>query len=93
MDDRSDPVISEGYKEDRHVSLSLGGMSDIHQALAWAVQRYDREFTDATMVKIGIEQYMVCDTETSDEWRYTWSAAVSGSFESDPAGSPESAGV
>jgi hypothetical protein len=82
MDDHSASVIREDHKEDRHVSLSLGGMSDIHQALAWAVQRYDREFTGASMVKISIEQYMVCDTETGDEWRYTWSAAVSGSFES-----------
>jgi hypothetical protein len=73
------PVNKENAE--RAVSITLGGFDDVNEALAWTVQQHDAEFTNATFVKIHIEQYMVAD-EAPDggpgPWRQMWSAMVSG---------------
>lgn len=78
--------IVEGCQEERHVCLTTGGLPDFPAALAWALNRYDENFTGATMVKLEVEQSMESDT-AGDQWRCTWSAAVSGTFGTDPKAS------
>lgn len=67
---------------ERHVLVTQGELPDLNAALAWAVQRYDRELTGASMVKLVIEQCLVIDDE-DEAGRYEWAAAVSGMTEED----------
>ncbi len=67
---------------ERHIALSRGSLPSLDEGLAWAVQQYDKEFTQATMVKISIEQICYISGEMP-EWRYAWTAAVSGLVEED----------
>ena len=69
--------------EERNISVSRSDIPDFHEALAWAVQRYDQEFTGASMVKISVEQTYVSRGE-GDEWHYQWTAAVFGQVEAKP---------
>lgn len=76
--------ITEDVLEQRHVSFTVGGLSDFHAALAWAVQRYDRHFTNGDMVKLEVEQVLECSLG-EQECKTTWSASVSGSFDAGKA--------
>jgi hypothetical protein len=65
---------------ERHLLVTNTDVADLTAALSWAVRAVDTEFSTATMVKIVVEQTMQCDTDEVD-WRYVWSAAVSGSLD------------
>ena len=69
--------------EHQHISVTVNGLADFHAALAWAVQRYDQTFTDADMVKLEVEQVLECQFG-EQECKTTFSAMVSGTFESNP---------
>lgn len=73
--------LIEGCREERTVTVCLSGMRDINEALARVVQAHEREFTGASMVRIGIEECLVCDSDSDGGWRRIWSASVSGTFE------------
>jgi hypothetical protein len=64
---------------ERHIAVSRSELTDLTEALAWAVQQHDLEFTAATMVKIHVEQIM--SSTTPGQWEYSWTAAVSGLIE------------
>ncbi len=69
-----------GQIENRHTSVSRTGFSDIHEALAWVVNTYDREFTGQEFVKIHVGQYEtvpLIDTE-DDPPTSVWYGCVSG---------------
>lgn len=66
---------------ERTMSVSRSGIDDFHEALAWAVQAYDREFGTATMVHLVVQQTSVLELDGVGEWHYQWTAAVSGSLE------------
>jgi len=75
--------MSQGREgtEERHIAASRGGMESLGEALAWAVNTFDREFTGSQMVKIAVEQIMSSGTDPDDPWVTTWTAAVSGMTE------------
>jgi hypothetical protein len=66
--------------EERNISISRSGLPDLNAALAWAVQRYDQEFTEAQMVKLHVEQIYVLDDSPAGG-HYRWTAAVTGMTE------------
>ena len=62
--------------------VSRSDIDNFDEALAWAVQQVDRQFDGANMLKVTVEQYMRTSADPADsEWRYTWTAAVSGGFD------------
>lgn len=67
----------------RNLSVSIDEASDLNAALAWAVNTVDTEFAAANMISINVEQIMRSDGDS--DWRYVWTAAVSGSFDKDGA--------
>lgn len=54
-----------------------GGIDDVNDALAWAVNILDTRFAGANMVRVELEQYMVISDEDMDG-HYQWTATVSG---------------
>jgi hypothetical protein len=67
--------------ENRHSSVARTNFPDIHSALAWAVQTYDRDYEGHEFVKIHIENYMTSGPLPEDEFVPAWSAYVSGGKE------------
>lgn len=68
--------------DERHLRVARGQIPNLDQALAWAVQTYDRDFPTATMVKIEVEQiYASID---GDDWHYEWVGSVSGTVKEGP---------
>lgn len=68
---------------ERNIALSRSGFADLNAALAWVVQTYDREFTNAQMVKLNVEQIFRLD-DSSEGGHYRWTAAVCGMTEEQP---------
>lgn len=66
--------------QERSIHVSKSGCKDVHEALAWAVQSYDKEFTEADMVTIHVQNTKVL-TGNSEEWKDNWTASVSGLVE------------
>jgi hypothetical protein len=71
--------------EHRHITVTADEFDDIDAALAWVVSTLDREFADADMPKISIEQIMRAAGDSDDgkgglDWRYVWCASIAGSF-------------
>lgn len=66
----------------RHLSVSLDEADGLNEALAWAVNTVDTEFTTANMISISVEQIMRMRGD-EDEWRYVWTAAVRGTIDKD----------
>lgn len=67
---------------ERHVLVTEGALPDLDAALAWVVRHYDKELSEASLVKLVIEQSYVIDDEHEDG-RFEWTAAVSGMTEED----------
>lgn len=63
--------------EERTVRVVKGGVKSLSDALAWAMNTYDAEFAEATMVRMEIEQYVVI-SDDPDEAEHQWIAVVSG---------------
>jgi hypothetical protein len=66
----------------RHLQVAIDEADDLNAALAWAVNTVDTEFKTANMIHINVEQIMRMGGDES-EWRYVWTAAVSGSIDKD----------
>jgi hypothetical protein len=77
---------------DRHIQIANSEIDSLDSALAWVVQQVDREFANAEMVKISIEQIARLDALGETDWRNVWTAAVSGLVKSTEAESTERAG-
>jgi hypothetical protein len=54
-----------------------GGINDMNEALAWAVNILDTRFAGANMVRVELEQYLIISDDETDG-KYQWTATVSG---------------
>ena len=63
--------------EETTVHLDKRGLESLDACLTWAVQMVDKEFADARMLKIEIEQISVSEWG-QDGWSYRWDARVGG---------------
>lgn len=61
---------------ERHLSVSRSEIDSLNAALAWAVQQFDKDFAEANMVHLNVEQMMRSDA--GEDWYYVWTASVSG---------------
>lgn len=65
---------------ERTITVSCSEIASLNEALSWVVQHYDSEFTNATMVNLSIQEFMVQE-EGETEWRSTWTAMIAGVIE------------
>jgi hypothetical protein len=70
--------------EERNLRVSKSELKDLDEALAWAVQTVDRDFSGATMINLSVEQMMRSGPGVDDPWEYLWTASVGGMIEDRP---------